>query len=171
MSEMIDMCDSIKISELPFVLNPNDAWESFDTLKFESIMNGSWFEEKFLNNTTGELNNNLKSIPNDKGGIYVFIAKPNVIPDIHMYILYIGRALSTPSQNLRKRLRNYIKDSRPRIEMMRSKWGKYLYIRYLPLTDNEIIEALEEELTRVIHPPCNIEYPGVIRGARTAAFV
>ena len=171
MPDMIDLCDMIKIHELPFVLNPDNSWQSFDKDKFGSIISNTWYEEKFLDDATGSLNDNLTSLPKDKGGIYIFVAKPNIIPDTHMYILYVGRALSTDSQNLRKRVKTYIKDTRPRVEKMRKKWGNYLYIKYLPLSDNRMIEELEKELIRVIYPPCNIDYPDVIRGARTAAFV
>ena len=54
---------------------------------------------------------------------------------------------------------------------MREMWGKKLYIRYLPLSDNNTIEKLEEELIRVIIPPFNEEIkPKIMMQARKAAF-
>ena len=82
----------------------------------------------------------------------------------------MGRVQLTQYQNLRKRLREYVTDTRGDIEFMRETWGKELYIRYLPLTDNNLIKSLEKELIRVIVPPCNTDYPGVLNKATSSAF-
>ena len=42
---------------------------------------------------------------------------------------------------------------------MREIWGKDLFIKYLPLNDDTIIEKVERELLRVIIPPCNTQIP------------
>lgn len=168
--ELFDMCCKIKTHTLPFVLNPDGEWDTFDP-HYQTILDNAWQEVKFLNETGDQLNNAIRTIPNDTGGIYTFIIKPNIISDIHLYIAYIGRVQSTTTQNLRKRIREYFRDTRPLVMLMREMWGKYLYVRYLPLTDNDYIKGLEEELIRVILPPCNDQYPGVYNLAKTAAFV
>lgn len=57
-------------------------------------------------------------------------------------------------------------EKRPKIKRMIDSWGPYLYIRYLPLDDNSIIEALEKELINKILPPFNDFIPDVdIRNA------
>ena len=45
-------------------------------------------------------------------------------------------------------------------------WRKYLFIRYLPLTDNTCIDKIEAELINKILPPFNDQIPDqVIRNA------
>ena len=168
--EVFDMCNKMKTHKLTFFLNPDGEWDTFDT-NFEHILNNNWQEVKFLNELGNQLSDEINNIPNDTGGIYTFIIKPNIITDIHLYIVYIGRVQLTPRQNLRKRIKEYFSDTRPLVLLMRKTWGKYLYVRYLPFTDNAQIRGLEEELIRVILPPCNDKYPGVYNKAKKAAFV
>lgn len=169
MSEVVDMCRAIRNHSLHFTLNPKNCWASFDTA-FSDTISGKWHEIKFLNDDDLAINEAISTVPNDKGGIYLFILKPDIVPDVHKYILYVGRVKCTPRQNLRKRFREYVTDTRSDIENMRETWGKQLYIRYLPLSDNNIITNLETELIRVIIPPCNTDYPGVLNRAMHSAF-
>lgn len=152
----IDVCDSVCKSKINFILSA-ELWQCFDN-KLCKLINCTWEEAKFLDS-----NNNrhptIDNLPTNKGGIYVFVARPNIIPNIHMYIMYIGRALNTPVQNLRKRCGEYYIEKRPKIRRMIDSWGQYLYIRYLPLDDNYTIEALEKELINKILPPFNDRIP------------
>jgi len=169
-AEYIDMCSKIKDKRIPFVLNPDDVWEKFDPALKPMITSG-WQEVKFLDDSSETLHNSMSTLPNDNGGIYVFVVKPNIIPNVHQYILYVGRARCNERQNLRKRCREYLNDTRPKINLMREYWGKHLYIMYLPLSDNHIIDKLENELIRAIFPPCNDKYPDkVVREALKSAF-
>lgn len=170
MSKMIDLCHSIRNNSLHITLNPQNCWETFNH-SFDSVINSNnWGEIKFLNDEANGINDDIQKVPTDKGGIYLFVLQPNIVPQVHKYILYVGRVKSTANQNLRKRFREYVTDDRSDIMLMRETWGKDLYIRYLPLTDNTIIDALEKELIRVIIPPCNSVYPGVLNKAMHAAF-
>ena len=153
----IDVCRGIADSKVHFILNP-DLWTTCNQDIIDRI-NTSWNEVKFLDDENSTLHASMDILPIDKGGIYVFIAKPNIIPDSHLYIFYIGRSLKTQNQNLRKRCSEYYKDNRPKISRMIRNWGKYLYIRYLPLEDNDFIAALEKTLINAILPPCNDEIP------------
>jgi hypothetical protein len=168
-TDLIDMCQKIRNNKLSFVLNPDSIWDSFNN-KFDSIVNCTWQEVKFLDDTSKELHSSMNSIPSNCGGIYVFVVKTNIIPNTHLYTLYIGRVKITDNQNLKRRCKQYLKDTRPKILFMRETWGKNLYIRYLPLMDNNTIEELEEELIRVVIPPCNTDYPETINSAMKAAF-
>jgi len=171
LKEAIDMCKKIKDKKLTFVLNPDDVWEKFDN-SLKPIINCNWQEVKFLDDSCQVLHSSMSSLPSDSGGIYIFILKPEIVPNTHLYILYIGRAKNTPHQNLRKRCSQYIKDTRPKICIMRDSWGKNLFIRYLPLKDNDIIDRLEKELIKSIFPPCNDDYPDkVIKMAMKSAFM
>lgn len=170
MSELNDMCRAVKVNKISFVLNPQDCWHAFDE-KFDSIVNSQdWQEMKFLNESADAINEKISEVPNNKGGVYIFFLRPDIVPVVHKYILYVGRVQCTEYQNLRKRFREYLTDTRVYIELMRETWGKDLYIRYLPLTDNELIKSLEKELIRVIIPPYNSEYPGILNKAVKAAF-
>ncbi len=169
--EWIDMCCAVDSHTVSFVLNPQNIWNSFDPTLNDITKSGAWKEVKFLNNEGTDLNDQISQIvPTNKGGVYVFVIKGGIIPNSHEYIMYIGRVQSTPYQNLRKRFREYYTDNRPFIRKMRIIWGRDLYIRFLPLTDNEIIKKIETELIRVIIPPCNDDVPEPIRQPVKAAF-
>lgn len=171
MDEFYDMCCSMKTHKVAFVLNPNEIWDTFNSEMREIVQSDRWQEFKFLNEEGSEINPLISNVPNNSGGIYIFILRGDIIPNLHEYIMYVGRVKCTKTQNLRKRFREYIKDSRPKIMLMRKMWGKRLYIKYLPLTDNNIITKLEKELIRVIVPPFNEEItPKVMMQAKTAAF-
>lgn len=158
---VIDMCQKVKDAKIPFVLNLNNSWDSFDTT-LASVIDTTWCEAKFLDDAGTTLHSDMNNIPNDKGGIYIFIAKPAIVPDTHLYIFYIGRAKITARQNLKKRCSEYPKDERNKIISMINSYGKYLYIRYLPLNDNDLIDRLEQELINKILPPFNDRIPDKI---------
>ena len=89
----------------------------------------------------------------------MFLLKPEIIPGMHRYIMYIGRVRKKKGFSLRKRCKEYINDDRVQIMYMREMWGDKLYFYYLPLDNDEDIEKIERELIRVIIPPCNTEIP------------
>lgn len=168
MSEFYDMCCANRNHSLRFVLNPNDCWYSFNDELKELVYTSEWKEMKFLNDSGDAINEKISDVPNHSGGVYMFVLHPDLVPEVHRYILYVGRALNTDSQNLRKRFREYVKDKRTDVIFMRETWGKDLYIRYLPLQDNEVITKLEKELYTAIRPPCNSQYDGELTGAMSA---
>jgi hypothetical protein len=56
-----------------------------------------------------ELSDETNRIPNDCGGIYVYVIVSPIIPDGGDYLMYIGKATKTESENLRARIRTYKK--------------------------------------------------------------
>lgn len=171
MPELVDVIEHIRNAKITMTINPNDIWTTYDA-NCKPITDQDWHEVKFLNDTGNELNPEIANVPNNHGGVYIFVAKSDIIKDTHVYLLYIGRVQKTDDQNLRKRFREYYYEKmRPRIILMREAWGKNLYIRYFPLDDNDVICTLEEELIRVILPPCNSKYPGIYNQAMQAAFM
>lgn len=171
MKQEHDMCAEIQTHRLTFILNPDNIWSSYESECKKITEKGGWQEVKFLNQDESCLNPDIDNVPNNCGGVYLFILKGQIIPEDHTYILYVGRVQYTSTQNLRKRLKEYFGDNRPKIAKMRETWGGKLYIKYLPLKDNSIITKLESELIRVIIPPCNEQYPKVINKAIKAAFM
>ena len=84
--------------------------------------------------------------------------------------MYIGRAKKTEKQNLRKRCKEYYSEERPKIgRLLRSCW-KYIYIKYLPLEDNVLIDRVEAELINTILPPCNDKIPNKVIQNTIKAF-
>ena len=157
--------DSVAKSNRSFVLS-TILWDSFD-IEIKSILqsNDNWQEVKFLDEN-GRISNEINTVPNDAGGIYIFMAKPCILPNFHNYLMYIGKSSKTESRSLRIRLREYFYEKerinkRPKVRRMLNSWGKYLYIRYLPLYgfENSMIEKIESELINKILPPFNDKIP------------
>lgn len=142
---------------LDFVLNI-DKWKTVN-LEVQQLVSGHWEFIKFLNDDCTGINKDISKVPNDKGGIYVFLLKPEVIPTLHTYIMYIGRVRKKQGFSLQRRCKEYLTDNRVKIAYMREMWGEELYFYYFPLEDDALIEQVERELIRVIIPPCNTQIP------------
>jgi excinuclease UvrABC nuclease subunit len=161
--EEIDIIDSLKDTKIHFWVNPK-LWDEFDE-EIYTLVNRNWQEVKFLDDNM-ERHPQTNELPNNCGGIYIFLAKPNKVPNSHLYLMYIGRAYYSRGQNLKKRCLEYINPERPKIKRLVKGWGKYLYIRYLPIEGNDIIDQIEKELINKILPPFNDFIPDkTIRGA------
>ncbi|MED4019150.1 hypothetical protein [Sutcliffiella cohnii] len=161
-----------KIQEykLQFILNV-DFWANYnrELIKLEDL---EWKEVKFLDDLGTDMSSEMEGLPSDSGGIYFFYVKSNIIPG-NGYLVYIGRAFYTDSQNLKKRCRSYYQkyfNERPKIRRMIRKWGIHLHLRYICLKDNELIEKLEEELINAIIPPLNDKIPNKIIRDAVKAF-
>ena len=167
-----DLCVSMATHKVPFVLNPGQGWETFPAHIQRLISEGHWIEYKYFIENTSELNPEINRIPNDCGGIYSFIIKPDIIHERHLYIAYIGRARCTDHQNLRKRVKEYCSDNRLKIQILREYWGPFLYVRFLTLRgeNNDTIDEVEKELNKAILPPFNDQYPDVYNQPMRAAF-
>lgn len=166
----IDVISNFAESKLHFMLNVV-LWDSFDSdiLKMVSPPN-TWNEVKLLD-SNGHKNSQMNTIPNNTGGIYLFLAKTHILPESHMYLMYVGRAHCTATQNLRKRCCRYpTEEKRPKIQRMVQQWGQYLYVKYLPLRDNRKIDTIEAELINKILPPFNDEIPDQNISAAVKAF-
>lgn len=160
----IDLVEnSILQSKVNFIIDPQ-LWHSFDD-GIKNVIDAEWQEVKFFTGDK-EKNPEMDLIPSDKGGIYAFVIKPSIIPNVHMYLMYVGRAHISQQQNLKKRCMRYYNDCRPKIKRMIEYWWEYVYIEFLPLDDNTIIDNVEKELINKLIPPCNDEIPNqTIRNA------
>ena len=160
--DSLKLSDHIKIHCEDFILYPG-LWKEFDHSLIDlSVI--QWKEIKFLNEDGDDLNPLVKSITEEKGGIYLFMIKSNVLVGISEYLVYIGRAQKTDTHNLRVRLRKYYyeyfgKYGRPKVTRMINKWGPYLYLKYFELEDNDLVVMLEAELINSVLPPFNDEIP------------
>jgi len=130
---------------------------------------------KFFNANCSDINSDIKTLPNDKGGIYFFILKNDVLPELSSHIMYVGRAHFTRHQNLRKRCREYFTKyyqdhtERPHIHTMLNNWCKNLYLYFIELTDNNKIDEIEKKLINNLIPPFNHDIPHVdLKRVKTA---
>ena len=120
-----------------------------------------WLECKYFNESN-HIHKNIQQIPNNKGGIYMYVIKPPLTIRYMPIIMYIGRAHNDgEKQNLRKRIRKYLYESqniyngRVSIRTLFDRYAEYLYVMYTPLDDNGEIDQLEENLISAIVPPFN----------------
>lgn len=152
---------------LEYFPNPSRWHENITDLNNPILNEDQWSKEiKYLNNTNDDISDDIKNIPNNTGGVYMFFIKGISLPFIEKYIMYVGRAEYTEHQNIRKRAKEYLKPDRDLIKYM-FQWKEYLYYRYYPDTDNKRIIDNEAMLIRAIVPPCNETIPNKIEVKRT----
>ena len=157
MTQTVEILERQLLFQLTFDLDVV-KWATMDE-EIKAVVSDGWSSIKYLNDA-GELSDDIRNLPNDCGGIYLFLLKPDKIPSLHRYILYIGRARRATNFGLRQRCSTYISDTRPKVHRMIHRWGQDLYLYYLPIHESdEFISKVERELNRVIIPPCNPQIP------------
>lgn len=147
-----------------FRLVPN-LWENISLEESENIskelrpLKYLTKDERGEESINPEINN---LVPNDAGGIYFFCIIPPVFESHVSYLMYIGRAQYSTSHNLRKRVKCYWRDERPKLERLFRLWGDYLYLKWIPIKDeNSKIRTLEAKLINSFLPPFNTEIPNI----------
>jgi len=127
-----------------------------------------WSQEiKYMNKVNENdfsISDDIRNLPTDTGGIYIFFIKGISLPFIENYIVYIGRCQYTEAQNINKRAKeyfvnDYLRGERLMIQKMFKHWKDHLYYRYYPDTDNDNIKRNEAQLIRAILPPLNEVIP------------
>lgn len=115
----------------------------------------------------------VNSLPNDKMGLYTFIAEPQVAghPAVS-YLLYVGEA---HGQSLRKRVTSYLYESqkkKPRVHVseMLARFPNHLWLYFSIVDDVSTIKRIEDQLLETFLPPFNEEYPATVKKLRKAAF-
>ena len=162
-----DLEDCEKIQTYSVVSMPTQ-WIQFDRAKYQNINDkNTWRHFKFIAEN-GEFSDGMRRKDRCKGGVYVFYINPEIIPDIHVGIMYIGRAKNTSTQGLYKRMREYYRDyilnnngaTRNRsVNKIFRHWSKYLYVKYVIIDDNNLIDEFENVLIETIRPPFNERKP------------
>ncbi|MCF6297123.1 MAG: hypothetical protein L3J08_03935 [Flavobacteriaceae bacterium] len=156
------LSDKIKAHEINYQLYPV-FWDEFDFTTIRRI-NPIWNEIKFLNDQGDDLSDDMKALPKDHGGIYIFIIKCDILETTSEYLAYIGRAQLSDNHSLKIRCRKYFyeyfgEEGRSKITRMIGKWGKYLYVKYAEIDDNNDTIELESHLINAILPPFNDQIP------------
>lgn len=134
-------------------------WDEYDD--FLGLSKNRWKECKYYDELS-HVSQEVRNIPCDKGGIYMYVVKPPIDIPYMPVIMYIGRARNNgEKQNLRKRVNSYfyeaqnIYNGRNSIRKLFKQYAPYLYVVYLPLDRNEDIDKLEKELIVAVIPPFN----------------
>lgn len=164
----------INTHTLTFRILPS-LWKNFNQANMILPTLKDWKEIKFLNEDGVDFNDEINVLPNNHGGVYVFIIKSDIFPGISEYFAYIGRAKLTDNHNLRVRLRSYLtkynnENERPKVSRMINQYGPSLYLRYIEIDNNDVIDYLESELINSLLPPFNDEIPNKIIRDAVQAF-
>lgn len=173
LGEAFHLGEQIKLHTFEFKLCPQ-LWSEFNVE--DNIINAlEWNETKFLNDDGNDFSDEVKNLPNDSGGIYIFIIRCHVLKEISEYLAYIGRAQFTESHNLRVRCKRYLtqylnEKERPKITTLINYYKDHLFLRYTKVPDNDLIVRLEAELINSILPPFNDEIPDKIVRQAIDAF-
>lgn len=109
---------------------------------------------------------NASNVPNDKQGVYAFVAIPEVDHQpTGEYVMYIGRAGDKTSRNtLRARYHTYIQEARRdrkgRPEVQRMFWSlpEHLWFYWAEIDDPLQITECERHLKDWLRPPANNEF-------------
>jgi hypothetical protein len=146
----------------PYFLDPN-RWRKIHGVILDALQKQSWSNYIKYLDANGNLSDELNQLPENEGGIYMFFIQGQTLPEFEMYPAYIGRALYTENENIQKRVKCYLRESkgnkRPKIIQLFESWEDFLYIKYFHTSDNNLVETGEKELIRAILPPFNSEIP------------
>jgi excinuclease UvrABC nuclease subunit len=157
-----DLGEEIKLRTLEFRIF-NSLWSRY-TLPPIDISFKNWLTIKYLNDECNDFSPDVETIPDEKGGLYLFYAKCPIIPGITDYPFYIGRAQLTEGQNLRKRVKEYFhkfrKDNeRPKITRMFKYWSEDLHLAYFVLEENADVIDFEKIIINSLLLPMNDQIP------------
>ncbi|MCL7987093.1 hypothetical protein M8998_03955 [Sphingobacterium sp. lm-10] len=169
-----DLGEEIKLHTLEFKLHVG-LWNKFSKTGKLDLSISNWKSIKYLNTTATALHDDVASIPNRVGGLYLFTIKCDILPGITEFPVYIGRAQKTETQNLRKRCKEYFQkfaktNERPLVTKMFKYWDKNIFLYYLPLATNHDIINDEKDLINSLLLPFNTEIPDAETKQATLAF-
>jgi len=164
LSKAFDLGEELTLKTIRYPLHP-PLWSKYDISSVDlNIVN--WNTIKYLNEACDDFSPEIGTLPNNKGGIYLFSIHCPIILGHTEFPAYVGRAQSTDNQNLRKRCREYFTkylrdDERPKITRMIKYWGKYLYLNYFILDANDDTIDYEKKLINSLLLPFNDAIPDI----------
>lgn len=162
LSSAFELAEQLQLRWLPYYIY-KPLWDKFSITGIDLNFT-NWHSTKYLNDDATKLNDGINKVPSDRGGLYLFYVKCNIITGITEYPLYIGRAQYTDGQNLRKRVKEYFQkfsrtDERPKITKMFKYWSNDLYLAYITLEENRSVKDLEKLIINSLLLPLNDEIP------------
>lgn len=165
--------EELELRKVEFKLH-RTLWNNFNfptlDLNFEN-----WTKIKYLNTDANAFDIGIDSVPNNKGGLYMFYVKCDIISGITEYPLYVGRAQLSLGQNLKKRVKEYFQkysrnDERPKITRMFKYWANELYLAYISIEENQEINDLEKQFINSLLLPMNTKIPDTEISQGISAF-
>lgn len=173
LAENVDVVSSLAESRWTFVIN-TELWEDYLSENHE-VDWSKLVKIPFFANNSSVLSDEVKKIPNNCGGIYIYSLENPIIPAHGNYIMYVGRARLTKYENLRQRAKSHFSDyqrgdENERLTRLYDGWAKYVYFSYVPIDTNEAIDKAEKDLIVHLCPPCNKDYPSVSIRKKLSAF-
>lgn len=169
----IDVVQELHLMTWPFCLS-TELWKKYEERK--SMVDLAQIKKiKYFNENHDALSDDVNQLPSDKGGIYLYVVENSVVPFSGSYIMYVGRARNTESESIKDRAKShYYKymrhEENERLERLFDMWKSYIYLLYLPIEGNDMIDLVEDELIVALTPPCNKEYPSPIIRKKLSAF-
>lgn len=168
-----DLGEHLSNRKLTYKASPL-LWSKWDVKEIDLAFS-NWKIIKFLNDKGNNFHNDILKVPNNKGGLYMFFVKCEVLPGITELPMYIGRAQITKGQNLRKRVKEYYtkfakEKERPKITLMFKYWATDIHLAYYELDDNCQIIDLEKKLINSTLLPMNDAIPDKIIRDAVKAF-
>lgn len=160
-SAFVEKHDETKKYDCLYYLHP-ELWINSAPITSKLHSQESWSGYiKYLDDKN-EVSDEVKNLPKDYGGIYIFFIQGISLPFCERYLAYIGRAQCTKSESLQSRIKSYLRESkrpngRTRIIRLFNYWKEHLYIRYYKSQDNEFIKQCESALIHAILPPFNTD--------------
>lgn len=162
LASAFEIGEQLKLRQLPYYIY-KPLWDKFAVTGIDLAF-ANWTKTKYLSSDGKSLNAAINSVPRNKGGLYLFYVKCDIITGITEFPLYIGRAQLTLGQNLRKRVKEYFQkysrdDERPKITKMFRYWSNDLYLSYLTLDENDDVIDIEKLIINSLLLPLNDEIP------------
>ena len=168
----IDVVQNLHDMTWAFCLS-TELWEKFKdfpvTVCFDQMR-----KVKYFAGDNCSLSKEVDDLPEKQGGIYIYSIENNLLP-LGSYIMYVGRAEKTETHNLKVRAKSHYNNYRrheenERLESVFDYWKPYVYISYLPIEENDVIDLVEQQLIMALTPPCNKAYPSPQVRRKLSAF-
>lgn len=169
----IDVIQDLHNMTWTFCLS-TELWERYETNHL-SVDLTKMRKMKYFGKDNYSLSEEIDNLPSDDGGIYIYTIENRLAPLLGSYIMYVGRARKTKTQNLKARAKSHYSQYRrheenERLERVFDYWKPYVYIWYLPIEGNDLIDLVEEQLIMALIPPCNKQYPAPKVRRKLSAF-
>ncbi|MBD1395244.1 hypothetical protein [Mucilaginibacter glaciei] len=173
LNSAFDLGEELRLREISYKLHQT-LWDPGEFSKIDLDLK-NWTTFKYLNDDGSDFNADIKLLPQNSGGIYMFSIKCPVIPGMTDFPVYIGRALYTKGQNLEKRCKEYFQKyarsgERPKITRMFHYWAHDLHLNFMPLEDNQEIANHEKFLINALLLPFNDQIPDMETRQAVKAF-
>jgi hypothetical protein len=150
--------DLIRLSTREFRLS-RDHWEELSL-----PTNLTWQTAKFEQASR-------TAIPSNQKGVYTFVISPGIANHPNCsYLIYVGMVKSK-GRSFRQRFNEYLKDQiglktkRLKIHEVLDRWDGYLWFCYAAISNESLIDKVEEELIDAFIPPYNKQFRGSVAGA------